>query len=123
MQAVKVIFVLSLTLAVALARRLPFGAPKPLEGDDLAKAKELLTATLAKLATGDGPNYEVVNVISASSKLVAGSLYKFQVELSNGSDPKQCTVTIWDRPWLLEKGEGTNIKVLCKDESEIDTTW
>ncbi|XP_016949836.1 cystatin-like protein [Drosophila biarmipes] len=122
MQAAKVIFVLSLTLALACGRR-PIGAPNPLEGDDLAKAKDLLTTTLNKLAAGAGPKYEVVNVTSASSQLVAGSLYKFEVELSNGSDNKECTVNIWDRPWLLEKGESTNIKIQCKDEAEVDTTW
>jgi len=36
----------------------PLGAPKPLEGDDLAKAKDLLTNTLTKLAAGDGAKYE-----------------------------------------------------------------
>ncbi|XP_037720273.1 cystatin-like protein [Drosophila subpulchrella] len=123
MHAVKVIFVLSLTLAVAFGRRRPPGAPKPLDGNDLAKAKNILTTTLTKLAAGDGPKYEVVNVKTATTQLVAGSLYKFEVELSNGSENKECTVKIWDRPWLQEKGEGTNIKIKCKDEAEIDTTW
>ncbi|EDX12938.1 cystatin-like protein [Drosophila simulans] len=124
MQSAKVIFVLSVTLAVAFANpRLPPGAPKPLDGDDLSKAKELLVTTLAKLATGDGPNYQVVNVISASSQLVAGSLHKFEVELSNGSDTKECTVKIWDRPWLHEQGEATNVKVQCKDEAVLEKTW
>ncbi|KAI8043968.1 cystatin-like protein [Drosophila gunungcola] len=123
MQAMKVIFVLGLTLAVAVDGRLPPGAAKPLEGDDLSAARELLTTTLAKLATGDGPNYEVVNVLSASSQVVAGSLHKFDVELSNGSDNKECTVKIWSRPWLAAEGTATNVKIKCQDEAEIDNTW
>ncbi|XP_017046745.1 cystatin-like protein [Drosophila ficusphila] len=123
MQSLKVIFVLGLTLSVAVALRAPLGGAKPLEGDDLASAKELLTNTLAKLATGNGPNYQVVNVKSASSQLVAGTLYKFQVDLSNGSDPKECTVKIWDRPWLLEKGQAVNVRIQCKEEDEVDKTW
>ncbi|XP_041674797.1 cystatin-like protein [Drosophila eugracilis] len=123
MQAVRVIFVLALTLTGAIANRLPPGAPKPLEGDELVEAKQLLETTLARLATGDGPNYQVVNVISASKQLVAGSLHKFVVELSSGSDTKECTVKIWDRPWLQDKGEATNVKIQCQDEAEIDKTW
>ncbi|EDW97565.1 cystatin-like protein [Drosophila yakuba] len=124
MQSAKVIFVLSLTLAVAFANpRLPPGAPKPLDGEDLSKAKELLNTTLAQLATADGPNYQVLNVISASSQLVAGTLHKFEVELSNGSETKECTVKIWDRPWLHEKGEATNVKVQCKDDALVEKTW
>ncbi|XP_016978267.1 cystatin-like protein [Drosophila rhopaloa] len=123
MQAMKVIFVLSLTLAVAVDARSALGAPKPLEGADLSAAKDLLTTTLTKVAAGDGPSYQVVNVISVSSQLVAGSLHKFQTELSNGSDNKECIVKIWNRPWLAAKGISTNVKIQCKDEPEIDTTW
>ncbi|XP_041674912.1 uncharacterized protein LOC108105232 isoform X2 [Drosophila eugracilis] len=56
MQALKVVFVLGLTLSVTFAV-IP-GRITPLQGVQLVEAKELLTRTLEKLATGDGPNYQ-----------------------------------------------------------------
>ncbi|KAH8352925.1 hypothetical protein KR084_007293 [Drosophila pseudotakahashii] len=108
MQAVKVIFVLSLALAVALDQR------KKLEGNILEKAKRMLDIELAKLATGDGPKYNVVNVNSAFRRVTDVSLYEFQALLVNGSALKNCTVTVvLGIPWL---SESTNTYVkLCKD--------
>ncbi|XP_022209374.1 cystatin-like protein [Drosophila obscura] len=120
MHAMKVIFVLGLALAVASAGLA--GAPRTLDGEDLKEAEQLLSTTLSKLATGDGPNYQVVNLISVTSQVVSGSLHTFKVELSDGEDKKQCTVKIWSQPWLEEKG--TNIKVQCEgDKAELDRTW
>ncbi|SPP82791.1 cystatin-like protein [Drosophila guanche] len=122
MQAMNVIFVLGLGLAVVSAGLV--GAPRPLDGDDLKEAEQQLSTALSKLATGDGPSYELVNLISVTSQVVAGTLRTFKVELSDGADKKQCTVKIWSQPWLEEKGTGTNIKVQCEgDEAELDRTW
>ncbi|KAH8381851.1 hypothetical protein KR009_000651 [Drosophila setifemur] len=97
------------------------GGVKPLEGDERKEALALLDTTLAQLATGDGPSYKAINVTSVTVQTVAGSLHTYEVELENGSDKKQCTVKIWSRPWLKENG--TNIKIKCGDEGELDKTW
>jgi len=34
-----------------------FGAPKTLQGEELASAQRTLQASLTKLATGEGPHY------------------------------------------------------------------
>ncbi|KAH8383086.1 hypothetical protein KR009_006666 [Drosophila setifemur] len=119
MHATKIFFVLGLILAVAYAG-IP-GGKSPLEGDKLKEATALLTSSLAKLATGDGPNYQVVKVKSATTQVVAGSLKEFVVELSNGTDHKDCTVKIWEQPWLTENA--TNLKIKCGDEGEIEKSW
>ncbi|EDW24486.1 GL24172 [Drosophila persimilis] len=122
MHALKVIFVLGLVLAVAFAGYA--GRPRTLEGADLKEAEQLLSTTLSQLATGDGPSYQLVNLISATSQVVSGTLRTYKVELSDGSDKKQCTVKIWSQPWLEESGKGINIKVQCEgDEAELDRTW
>ncbi|KAH8250092.1 hypothetical protein KR026_004897, partial [Drosophila bipectinata] len=97
------------------------GGVNPLEGERLEKAKETLRSSLEKLASGDGPSYQVVKVKSATTQVVAGSLEKFEVELSNGSDNKDCIVSIWSQPWLKENG--TKLTIECENEGKIEKTW
>ncbi|XP_020798532.1 cystatin-like protein [Drosophila serrata] len=124
MQSMKVIFVVALTLSVASALRTRLlGAPKPLEGEELETAKVLLTSTLEELAAGEGPKFEVIKVTSATRKLVSGSLDTFVVELSNGSENKDCKVQIWSQPWLKPLGTGTNVKIYCQDDEVVERTW
>ncbi|KAH8331224.1 hypothetical protein KR067_013004, partial [Drosophila pandora] len=97
------------------------GGVTPLEGERLEEAKATLTSSLAKLASGDGPNYQVVKVKSATTQVVSGSLEKFEVELSNGSDHKDCIVSIWSQPWLKENS--TQLTIECENEGKIEKTW
>ncbi|KAH8351135.1 hypothetical protein KR084_006665 [Drosophila pseudotakahashii] len=98
------------------------GGIRELEGDQRKEALELLDATLAQLATGDGPSYKALKVTSVTGQTVAGTLNTYEVELDDGSDKKQCTVKIWTRIWLKENG--TNIKIKCAGEDgELDRTW
>ncbi|KAH8250093.1 hypothetical protein KR026_004896, partial [Drosophila bipectinata] len=94
------------------------GGVRTLEGAELEKAKDTLRSSLEKLASGDGPSYQVVKVKSATSQVVSGSLEKFEVELSNGSDNKDCIVSIWSQPWLKENG--TQLTIECKNEGKIE---
>ncbi|XP_030080606.1 cystatin-like protein [Drosophila hydei] len=105
-----------------LARSHLLGAPAELSGDELDKAVENLHATLAKLATGDGPSYTATKVLKASRQVVSGILEKFTVELSNETGTKQCDVQIWTQAWLQENG--TNVKIQCEgDDTNVDSTW
>ncbi|XP_017099611.2 cystatin-like protein [Drosophila bipectinata] len=121
MHALKVILVLGLALAVAADEVPVLGGTRPLEGAELEEAKAGLNSSLEKLASGDGPSYKVVKVKSATTQVVAGTLQKFEVELSNGSDNKDCIVSIWSQPW--EKENGTQLTVECKNEGKIEKTW
>lgn len=51
--------ILILCTACVLVSATPFGlgAPKVLEGEDLASAQQTLEASLTKLAAGEGPHY------------------------------------------------------------------
>lgn len=62
-----------------------------------------------------------MKVKSATTQVVAGSLQKFEVELSNGSDHKDCIVSIWSQPWLKENG--TQLTIECENEGKIEKTW
>ncbi|KAH8246809.1 hypothetical protein KR032_000424 [Drosophila birchii] len=123
MNGAKSLFILGLVLLslAAFASAQVVGGVKQLEGDQRKLAIDLLDATLATLATGDGPSYKAINVKSVTGQVVAGTLNTYEVELKNGDDTKDCTVKIWTQPWL-EK-DGTNIKIKCGDEGELDRTW
>ncbi|EDX12937.1 cystatin-like protein [Drosophila simulans] len=98
------------------------GGISQLEGNERREALELLDATLAQLATGDGPSFKALNVTSVTGQVVAGSLNTYEVQLDNGSEIKQGTVKIWSQPWLKENG--TNIKIkFAGEDDELDHTW
>ncbi|EDW42173.1 cystatin-like protein [Drosophila sechellia] len=98
------------------------GGISQLEGNERKEALELLDATLAQLATGDGPSFKALNVTSVTGQVVAGSLNTYEVQLDNGSEIKQGTVKIWSQPWLKENG--TNIKIkFAGEDDELDQTW
>ncbi|XP_017844649.1 uncharacterized protein LOC108601261 [Drosophila busckii] len=104
MFAIKVIFVLSLALAVvsaspALTTR-GKGAITALSGDRLKEAEAILESSLIKLADGEGPHYTLGRVISASHQTVSGSKYRYEAELLSGDKTVQCKVEIWSQPWL-----------------------
>ncbi|XP_017026535.1 cystatin-like protein isoform X2 [Drosophila kikkawai] len=101
-------------------QRIP-GAPRTLEGDELNEAKKLLTTTFAGLPAGDGPTYQVGNVVSVTRQVVAGTKYKYVVDVSDGSVTEECTVTIWQQPWLQKNGN--NVKIECKDVVKLNHTW
>ncbi|EDW67560.1 cystatin-like protein [Drosophila virilis] len=98
------------------------GGHKELSGEELEKAVANLHATLAKLSTGDGPNYAATKVLKVTTQVVAGTLDTYTVELTSDNVAKQCTVKIWSQPWLKENG--TNVKIECQgDDAKVDRTW
>ncbi|KAH8294015.1 hypothetical protein KR054_007308 [Drosophila jambulina] len=126
MNGVKSLYLLGLVLlslaAFAAAQDdLVVGGVRQLEGDERKEAINRLDAALATLATGDGPSYKAINVKSVTTQVVAGSLNTYEVELKNGNDKKDCTVKIWIQSW--QKENGTNIRIKCGDEGELDRTW
>ncbi|XP_039968399.1 sarcocystatin-A-like [Bactrocera tryoni] len=93
------------------------GGATPLSGEDLKRAQEELQNSLTKLATGDGPAYKISKVNSASSQVVSGTLYKFNVDLIAGNDEvKNCNVEIWSQRWLPE---GIQVTFDCEGEEKI----
>ncbi|KAH8340602.1 hypothetical protein KR059_002158 [Drosophila kikkawai] len=98
------------------------GGINNLEGLKRQEALDLLNSCLAHLAKEDGPSYKVNKVISVTGQLVAGDLYRYKLELDNGTDIKQCSIKIWYRSWLKE--DGINIKIkFAGEEGELDRTW
>ncbi|KAH8417970.1 hypothetical protein KR222_009682 [Zaprionus bogoriensis] len=110
MFSVKVIFVLGLALTIVSAG-IP-GGVTPLSGNDLVEAEHTLNDSLIKLASGDGPNYKLGNIIWATRQVVAGIKYVYEVELIEGSQSKVCNVEILSQPWLEN---GIRVTFNCPD--------
>ncbi|EDV90541.1 sarcocystatin-A [Drosophila grimshawi] len=111
MFSLKLLFILGLAMTAVDSLRIR-GRPKELSGDELQKAEDTLNISLAKLAEGDGPNYQLIQIISASYQLVAGSKYVYVAELADESNSKVCNVEILSRPWLED---GTRVTFDCPD--------
>lgn len=63
-----------------------------------------------------------MKVKSVTSQVVAGTLYRLKVQLSQGDDVKESEVQIWHQPWLQEKS--INIKInVDGDEQTIEKTF
>ncbi|XP_017846215.1 sarcocystatin-A-like [Drosophila busckii] len=115
MLSMKVIFLLGLTVAVAMAGHVPtLGGVEELSGAGLKEAEDTLNLSLTKLAAGEGPNYKLGKIISASRQTVSGFKYIYQVELVEGSKTKTCNVEIWSRTWLKD---GIEVTFNCPEGS------
>lgn len=91
-------------------RGVKLGTNKPISADNPI-ISELISSTLTQLdaQSGGKGTLKVSEIISANRQIVSGSLYKIKVKLADGSeDPKLCTFTIWDRPWVAN-GRQTNV--------------
>ncbi|EDV95104.1 sarcocystatin-A [Drosophila grimshawi] len=115
----KMLFVLA---AVVLVSGTPqgfggFGAPRILTESELESSRKVLQNSLTKLAAGEGPNYTISKILSASVQVVAGSLDKYSVELiDSAGEKKVCDVSIWTRSWLPN---GTEVTFDCPNEQKV----
>ncbi|KAK3783405.1 hypothetical protein RRG08_033666 [Elysia crispata] len=70
---------------------------------------------------GDSENRTLVDIISAKSQVVAGTLYHLVLKLKTSSQVEICKVEVWSRPWL----SGYEATQVTKDPSckiDVDTT-
>uniref|UniRef100_A0A034WRI9 Sarcocystatin-A n=1 Tax=Bactrocera dorsalis TaxID=27457 RepID=A0A034WRI9_BACDO len=112
-----VLFGCVIAVVLAMPNEQILGGVSQLSGEDLKQAQEELKNSLTKLATGDGPAYKISKVNSASSQVVSGTLYKFNVDLISGNNEvKNCNVEIWSQPWLPE---GIQVTFDCEGEEKI----
>ncbi|XP_060649761.1 sarcocystatin-A-like [Drosophila nasuta] len=118
MFAMKVVFIVGLSLAFASAQVGVPGGVTELSGDDLVSATNVLNNSLEKLASGDGPNYKLGKVISARRQVVSGTKYIYEVELVSENSTKTCNVKIWSQPWLPN---GNEVTFDCPDGKVVKT--
>lgn len=63
-----------------------------------------------------GNGHSVNKILSATVQIVAGTLHKIDVELTNEEETKVCHVEVWNRRWLEN---GKEITVSCEGEDEV----
>ncbi|GFR86722.1 cystatin [Elysia marginata] len=49
---------------------------------------------------GDTENRTLVDIVSAKSQVVAGTLYHLELKVKTSSQVELCKVEVWSRPWL-----------------------
>ncbi|XP_073820258.1 sarcocystatin-A-like [Musca autumnalis] len=116
MFSTKVFIVLSVMWAMAYATQPPIaGGVSPVT--DFTEVEEELKTSLSKLAAGDGPNYKLGKVYSASRQVVEGHLTRIVADLIDEEEhTKKCNVSIWSRPWLEN---GIEVTFQCGREPEL----
>ncbi|KAJ8925911.1 hypothetical protein NQ315_009763 [Exocentrus adspersus] len=108
------------------------GAPSNISTDD-PRIQEFTTTTLAHLdSQSEDPNkHKLVNVVSATSQVVAGAKYRIKVTVGlsdcskndtklpeecavNPDNYKTCEIVVWDQPWLHRQ----EYSVKCDNEDK-----
>ncbi|XP_013117172.1 sarcocystatin-A-like [Stomoxys calcitrans] len=113
------LFVIILLATLAFVKASPpcLGCPTPLEDEKgFEKATNLLKNSLAKLAAGEGPNYTLVKVNSASEQVVRGLMYKINADIADEkNNTKTCDIEIVNF-------QGYEVTFNCPKEPEVKRT-
>lgn len=82
----------------------PIGGSRPITDEkELSDLTETVTNHLKKVATQpNGAQLDFIRAHSATYQLVSGNLYKLFAEVNENSSPVNCTITLWDKPWVKD---------------------
>lgn len=99
------IFVLSLAVfGVISGNQIP-GGPRPITDEaELNELKGTVSSHLKKStdAQDNIAQLELIRFVVATVKVVSGRLYEFTVEMNENNNLVNCTVSLWDKPWIPE---------------------
>lgn len=59
-----------------------------------------LAESFVQLSQTNGTSLGINHVFGASKQVVAGVMYKIRCEIETEDGPKNCTVNMWEKPWL-----------------------
>merc|ERR1712121_189751 len=97
----KIILALSLLVAVATAAGRAGGVSEYSTDLNDPNVKFAMTAiNNYYLGKGDNNARTAVKLISATKQVVAGMLYTYTIQVSDGTNTENCAVTVWSRAWL-----------------------
>ncbi|GAB0100029.1 Putative cysteine proteinase CG12163 [Sergentomyia squamirostris] len=87
------------------------GGPIPIDLEKDRKVPELVKNTLTSFNTQEDGNFELHRIVSATKKMVSGTLYEIKVEFKSKKPDNvvECDISVWERPWITENGIETNI--------------
>ncbi|XP_061395229.1 sarcocystatin-A-like [Musca vetustissima] len=84
---------------------------------DFNDVEKALNNSLSKLAGGDGPNYKLVKIYSASKQVVSGTLTRIEADLMDENGQiKRFKISIWSQPWLKN---GIKVTFECDGEPAV----
>ncbi|XP_055697278.1 uncharacterized protein LOC129798262 isoform X3 [Phlebotomus papatasi] len=93
------------------------GGPSRIENfENDEKIKSLVQNSLVSFNEKEGNSYELHRIVGASHQVVAGSLYKIQVEFKR-KEPQEiveCELSIWERSWLNSR----ETEVTCNNDKK-----
>lgn len=102
------------TSLVVYGDRLVGGPSQITDPDELNELKEQFNASLAQLSGNNEHNAELsfLEIVSASRSVVAGSLTKADVKLTENGEEKTCQLRWWEKKWI----NFSQVEVECGDE-------
>lgn len=76
------------------------GGPNDVPPETLNELNTKLAESFVQLGETNGTSLGVNRVFGASQQVVAGTLYKIRCEIQTEDGPKNCTVRMWEKPWI-----------------------
>lgn len=80
---------------------IPGGIFQITDKDEICDLMKKVTEYLAEIVDKHyGSSLELVKIHSAIHRVVAGYIYELVAEINENKIPTNCTVTMWEKPWL-----------------------
>lgn len=76
------------------------GGPNDVPPEQLNELNGKLAESFVQLGETNGTSFGVKRLFGASKQVVAGVLYKIRCEIDTEDGPKNCTVKMWEKPWM-----------------------
>lgn len=76
------------------------GGPNDVPPEQLNELNGKLAESFVQLGETNGTSLGVKRLYGASKQVVAGVIYKIRCEIETEDGPKNCTVKMWEKPWL-----------------------
>lgn len=77
------------------------GGPKIITDEaELSKLSEKVIPHLATVGSQNNAQLELNVIHSATSQVVSGILYNIEAEMNVNSSPVNCTIKMWEQPWI-----------------------
>jgi len=96
----KIILALSLLVAVATAAMVGGVSDYKTDLNDPLVKFAMTEINNYYLGKGDNNARTAVSLISATKQVVAGMLYTYTIQVTDGTNTERCAVTVWSRSWL-----------------------
>lgn len=85
----------------AASFNIPGGDFRITDEKEISDLTKKVSENLAKIVENDNArSLEFIKIHSATYQVVTGIIYDLKVEMNENKKPTNCTISLWEKPWL-----------------------